>query len=57
MISNKLCNIVSLYTSPSQNSDEFGNFINNLNLTLESVTKNKPFLTILLGDFNAKHNN
>ena len=56
-ISNKLCNIVSLYRSPSQNSYEFENFINNLNLTLESITENKPFLTILFGDFNAKHNN
>ena len=27
MISNKLCNIVSLYRSPSQNRDEFENFI------------------------------
>ena len=56
MISNKLCNIVSLYRSPSQNSYEFENFINNLNLTLESITEKKAFLTILLGDFNAKHN-
>ena len=23
---------------------------------MESITENKPFLTILLGDFNAKHN-
>ena len=57
MISNKLCNIVSLYRTPSQNSDEFQNLINKLNLTLESITKKKPFLTILLGDFNAKHKN
>ena len=35
MISNKLCNILLLYRSPSQNRDEFENFINNLNLTLE----------------------
>ena len=57
MITNKLSNIVSLYRSPSPNRDEFENFINNLNLTLESITEKKPFLTILLGDFNAKHNN
>ena len=56
MISNKLCNMILLYRSPSQNNDEFENFINNLNLTLESVTEKKPFLTVLLGDFNAKHN-
>ena len=34
-IGNKLCSIVSLYRSPSQTSDEFENFLNNLNLTLE----------------------
>ena len=57
MISNKLCNIVSLYRSPSKNSDEFENFINNLNLTLESLSEKKPFSTILLGDIKGKHNN
>ena len=36
---NKLCSIVSLYRSPIQSSDEFENFLNNLNLTLESVTQ------------------
>ena len=29
MISNKLCNIFSLYGVPNQNSEEFLNFINN----------------------------
>ena len=54
MIGNKLCNIISLYRSPSQTTDEFENFMNNLNLTLESVTEKKPFLTILLGDLNVR---
>ena len=54
MIGSKLCNIVSVYRSPSQNTDEFENFINNLKLTLESITDKKPFLTVLLGDFNAR---
>ena len=56
MISNKLCNIVLLYRSPSQNSNKFENFINNLNLALESITERKPFSTTLLGYFIAKHN-
>ena len=43
MISNKLCNIVSLYRSPTQNNDEFENVINNLNLTLKSFTEKNPF--------------
>ena len=44
MISNKLCNICLFYRSANQNSDEFENFVNNLNLTLESITEKKtPF--------------
>ena len=42
MISNKLCNICLLYRSANQNSDKFENFVNNLNLTLESITEKKP---------------
>ena len=42
MISNKLCNICLFYRSANQNSDEFENFVNNLNLTLESITEKKP---------------
>ena len=56
-IGNKLCSIVSLYRSPSQTSDEFENFLNNLNLTLESVTQRNPFLTVVIGDFNARSSN
>ena len=44
-IGSKLCTIVSLYRSPSQSVDEFNNFLNNLNLTLESITQNNPFVT------------
>ena len=47
MKSKKFWNIVLLYRLRSQNSDEFGNFIDNLNLTLESITEKKTFLTIL----------
>ena len=54
MISNKLCNFVSLYRSPSQSSDEFENFVYNLDLTLEALTQKNPFLTVINGDFNAK---
>ena len=56
MISNKLCNFISLYRSPSQSSDEFENFVYNLDLTLEALTQNNPFLTVIIGDFNAKFN-
>ena len=39
MISNKLCNFISLYRSPSQSSDEFEDFFYNLDLTLEALTQ------------------
>ena len=54
MISNKLCNFISLYRSPSQSSDEFENFVYNLDLMLEALTQKNPFLTVIVGDFNAK---
>ena len=53
-IGSKLCTIVSLYRSPSQSADEFDNFLNKLNLTIESITQKNPFLTVAIGDFNAK---
>ena len=42
-IGNKLCSIISLYRSPSQTANEFDNFLNNLNLTLESVFQRNLF--------------
>ena len=56
IISNKLCNFISLYRSPSQSSDEFENFFNNIDLKLEALTHKKPFLTVIIGDLNAKCN-
>ena len=52
-IGNQLCSITSLYRSSSQTADEFHNFLNNLNLTLESVIQRNPFLTVVISDFNA----
>ena len=56
MISNKLCNFISLYRSPSQSSDEFENFAYNVDVTLEALTQEFPFLTVIIWDFNAKFN-
>ena len=53
-IGNKPCSIISLYKSPSQTTNEFDNFLNNLNIMLESVTQKNPFLTVVIGDFNAR---
>ena len=46
MISNKLCNFISPDRSPSQYSDEFENFVYNLDLTLEALTQKNPVLTL-----------
>ena len=43
MISNKLCNFISLYRSPSQSSDEFENFVFNLDLLFEALTQKNSF--------------
>ena len=53
-IGSKLCSIVSLYRSPSQRRDEFDEFLTNLNLTLETITQKNPFVTVAIGDFNAR---
>ena len=53
MISNKLCNFVSLYRSPSQSIDEFEDFVHNLDLTLEGSTGKNSFLSVIIVDFNV----
>ena len=55
-IGDKLCNFVALYQSPSQSQDEFVKFAKNLELNLDTVSANNPFLTVVLGDFNAESN-
>ena len=52
-IGSKLCTIVPLYRSPSQSADECFNFLNKLNMNMESITQKNPFLTVVFGDFNA----
>ena len=54
IISNKLCSFVALYRSPSQCQDDFATFSDNLEMTLDFVSKKNPFLLVVLGDFNAK---
>ena len=53
-IKDKLCNFIILYRSPNQCHYDFESFINNFELNLDSVMTNNPFLTVILGDFNAK---
>ena len=53
----KICNFISLYRSPSQIQDEFKKFIDNLELNLETLCQNNPFLIVLIRDLNAKLKN
>ena len=43
-----------LYRLSSQSADEFENFLNNLNLNVESISQKNLFLTVVIGDFNAR---
>ena len=53
-IGKKICRLISLYRSPSQNQEEFNTFLDNLKSNLETASLSSSFLTILIGDFNAK---
>ena len=47
--------LFALYRSPSQAHNEFSSFTTCLESTLQATTLRKPFLTMVLGDFNAKN--
>ena len=53
-IKNKLCVLVALYRSPTQSHNKFSSFIIKLESTLQAITLRKPFLTMVLRDFNVK---
>ena len=46
-ISDKTCNFVSHYRSPSQTKNELENFIKNLDLNLEHIANKSPFLIVV----------
>ena len=54
IMSNKLCSFVALCRSPSQSQDNYATFSDNSEITVDLVSKEKPFLLVVLGDFNAK---
>ena len=56
-LGDKICSLVVLYRSPSQSSDEFEYFSKHLELTLDRVMQNTPYMMVLLGDFNVKCTN
>ena len=47
LIGNKLCNFISLNRSPSQTTDIFDQFPDNLELTLDEVANHNPFLIVI----------
>ena len=49
-IGGKVWNYLCLYRSPSQSRDTFETFA----VTLDTLTKNNPFLIVAIDDFNAK---
>ena len=54
IISEKLCSFIALYRSPSQSQDDFATFSHNIEMNLDLVSKENPFLPVVLGDFNTK---
>ena len=56
-IGDRCCRFSCLYRPPSQTQDEFETFLKIFELTLDKIHENNLFMTIVLGDFNAKSNN
>ena len=56
-IANKICRFIDLYRSPSQKLDEFQEFKSNLEINLDALSADNPFLTVMIGNFNAKSSN
>ena len=56
-IGDKLYSFISLYRSPNQSYDDFVSFLDNFELTLDTLAHRNPFLMVALGDFNAKSSN
>ena len=56
-IGGKICNFISLYRYPIPTQDEFEKFIDNLELNLESLCQNNPFLIVFIENLNAKSKN
>ena len=45
---------MSFYRPGSQSVDEFQTLLNKSNDTMELVAQEKPFLTVVIGNFNAR---
>ena len=49
--------IGSVYRSPNHNSDELESFLSNFEFLLQDISNHNPYLTLLLGDYNARNTN
>ena len=47
--------IRTVYRSPGQNFDEFVSFPSSFQFLLQDISNHKPYLTLLLGDYNARN--
>ena len=56
-IDGKLCNLICLYRSPRQNMEEFENFVKNFEFNLGFIFDKNLYLTVVVGDLNAKSHN
>ena len=54
-IGSKKCIIGTVYRSPSQNFNEFQSFLSNFEFSLQDISNRNPYLTLLLGDYNARN--
>ena len=45
------------YRSPSESSEQFDIFLQNFDLLLDNIANRNRFVTIIIGDFNARSRN
>ena len=55
--SNRKCFVTGLYRSPSQSPECFDNFKADLQDTLTRIENENPFISVVVGDFNARCSN
>ena len=56
-LGDNISNFLSLCRSSNLSEDDFENFRNNFELTLDAVSATNPFLIVAIGDFNAESSN
>ena len=57
-VGNKRCFITCLYRSPANNTkDKINEFVINLEKNIMSIDRKNPYVSFILGDFNAKNTN